>query len=135
MWHMAVPRLGVESELQLPACTTATAMLDPSRVSSLHHSSRQCRSLNPLSEARDQTCVLMDASQVRFRCATTGAARFHAFLAVLSVSCTVLFRLVLVLCQLFVVLFVLPCCVFCLKVPPFLCSAVEGPGLFHRHCE
>ena len=23
--------------------------------------------LNPLSEARDQTCVLMDASQIRFR--------------------------------------------------------------------
>ena len=26
MWLMEVPRLGVESELQLPACTTATAM-------------------------------------------------------------------------------------------------------------
>ena len=25
-WHMEVPRLGVELELQLPACTTATAM-------------------------------------------------------------------------------------------------------------
>ena len=27
--HMDVPRLGVESELQLPAYTTVTAMLDP----------------------------------------------------------------------------------------------------------
>ena len=26
--------------------------------------------LNPLSEARDRTCILMDASQVCFRCAT-----------------------------------------------------------------
>ena len=27
--HMEVPRLGVESELQLPASTTATAMWEP----------------------------------------------------------------------------------------------------------
>ena len=27
--HMEVPRLGVESELQLPSCTTATVMPDP----------------------------------------------------------------------------------------------------------
>ena len=39
--HMEVPRLGVESELQLPAYTTATAMPDLSRVYNLHHSSRQ----------------------------------------------------------------------------------------------
>ena len=25
LWHMEVPRLGIESELQLPAYTTATA--------------------------------------------------------------------------------------------------------------
>ena len=30
--------------------------------SKLHHSSRQCWILNPLSEGRDQTCILMDAS-------------------------------------------------------------------------
>jgi len=40
------------------------AMPDPSHVCDLHHSSRQCRILNPLSEAKDQTQVLMDASQV-----------------------------------------------------------------------
>ena len=63
--HMEVPRLGVESELQLLAYTTATAMPDPSHVWDLHHSSWQRRILNPLSEAGDQTSVLMDASQVR----------------------------------------------------------------------
>ena len=29
LWHMEVPKLGVESELKPPAYTTATAMLDP----------------------------------------------------------------------------------------------------------
>ena len=48
--HMEVPRLGVKSELQLPDCTTATTMKDPSRVCDLHHSSLQSRILNPLAE-------------------------------------------------------------------------------------
>ena len=60
--HMEVSRLGAKWELQLPAYTTATAMLDPSHVCDLHHSSRQHWILNPLSEAGDQTCVLMDTS-------------------------------------------------------------------------
>ena len=30
LWRVEVPRLGVQLELQLPACTTATAMWDPS---------------------------------------------------------------------------------------------------------
>uniref|UniRef100_A0A8D1DAL5 Uncharacterized protein n=1 Tax=Sus scrofa TaxID=9823 RepID=A0A8D1DAL5_PIG len=72
LWHMEVPRLGVESELQLPAYTTATATPDPSRVCDLHYSSQQRRILNPLSEARDRTCVLMDTSQIRFHGATMG---------------------------------------------------------------
>ena len=57
---MEVPRLGVESELQLPATATATAtaMKDPSHVCDLHHSSRQCWIINPLSKARDQTWIL-----------------------------------------------------------------------------
>ena len=50
--HMEVPRLGVESELQLPACATATATPDPSQVCYLHHGLQQCQILNPLSEAR-----------------------------------------------------------------------------------
>ena len=36
--HMEVPRLGVQSELQLPASATATAMPDPSHICNLHHS-------------------------------------------------------------------------------------------------
>ena len=67
---MLVPRLGVESELQLPAYTTATG--DPSRVCDLHHSSRQPRILNPLSEARDGTSILMDTGQAHYHWATTG---------------------------------------------------------------
>ena len=64
--HMEVPRLIVELELQLLAYTTATAMRDLSRICYLHHSSRQHQILiNPLSEARDGTHILMDPSQVR----------------------------------------------------------------------
>jgi len=40
LWDIKVPKLGVESELQLPACATATAMPDPSLVWELHHSSQ-----------------------------------------------------------------------------------------------
>ena len=36
-WHTEVPRLGVQSELQLPAYTTATAMPDLSIICNLHH--------------------------------------------------------------------------------------------------
>ena len=32
LWHMEVPRLGLESELQLPAYTTATATRDLSHI-------------------------------------------------------------------------------------------------------
>ena len=62
-WHMEVSRLGVESELQLLAYTTAIAMPDLSHVCNLHPSSWQCQILNPLSAARDQTRVLMDTSR------------------------------------------------------------------------
>ena len=34
--HMEVPRIAVQSELQLPACATATAMLEPSFGCYLH---------------------------------------------------------------------------------------------------
>ena len=46
---------GVKSELQLPAYTTATAMLDPGHTFDLCCSLWPCQILNPLSEARDQT--------------------------------------------------------------------------------
>ena len=59
-----VLRPGVESELQLPACATATATQDLSHICDIHHSSQQCWILYPLTEARDWTHVLMDASWV-----------------------------------------------------------------------
>ena len=62
--HVEVPRLGVTSELQPLAYTTATATPDLSHVCDTHHSSQQCQILNPLSEARDRTHILMDPSQV-----------------------------------------------------------------------
>ena len=44
---MEVPRLKVQSELQLPACATATATQNLSRVCDLHPSSRQRRIPDP----------------------------------------------------------------------------------------
>ena len=64
---MEVPRLWVELELQLLVTAIDTAMPDPSFVYDLHHSSWQCQILNPLIEARDQTGVLVDTSQVHYR--------------------------------------------------------------------
>ena len=67
---MEVPRLGVQSELQLPVYTRATATQDPSHVYDPHHSSMATPVRNPLSEARDQTSNLMAPSGIRFHCAT-----------------------------------------------------------------
>ena len=61
---MEAPRLKVESELQPPTYAAATAMRDPSHICNLHHSSWQSQILNPLSEARDRTRILMDTSQI-----------------------------------------------------------------------
>ena len=61
---MVVPRLEVESELQLLAYTTATAMQDQSRICNLHHSSQQHRIPNPLSKTRNGMCIPMGTSQV-----------------------------------------------------------------------
>ena len=59
---MEVPRVGVKTELQLPAYTTATAT--PDHICKLPFSSGQCQILNPLSKARDQTSIFVDTSQV-----------------------------------------------------------------------
>ena len=64
LWHMEVSKLEVESELQLQAYATDTATQDLSCNCSLHHSSGQCWILNPLSEAKDRICILMDPSWV-----------------------------------------------------------------------
>ena len=61
---MEVPRVEVESELSLLIYTTATATQEPSSIYNLYHSSQQRQILNPLSEARGQTCILMDTSRV-----------------------------------------------------------------------
>ena len=78
-WHMEVPRLRVELELLLPATASAAATQNPSRICDLHCSSWQHQILGPLSEARDRTLILMDASQVRFRCATMGTPICHPY--------------------------------------------------------
>ena len=70
--HMEVPGLGVESKLQLPSHATATAMRDLSRICDLHHSSQKCQITNPLREARDQTCILVDTNWICFCWAPMG---------------------------------------------------------------
>ena len=71
LWHMEVPRLGVKSELQLPAYTTATTTQDLSCICNLHHSSQQHQILNPRSKVRNRTHNLMVPSQICFHCTTT----------------------------------------------------------------
>ena len=70
LWHMEVPRLGVQSELQPPDYTRATP--DPSHICNRHHSPRQRQIPNPLIEARDRTRTSWLPSRNRFRCTTTG---------------------------------------------------------------
>ena len=58
MWKFL--RLGIHSEVRLPAYTTGTAMPDPSHVSSLH-----CiLILNPLREAKDRNHILLGTSWI-----------------------------------------------------------------------
>ena len=70
--HMEVPRLWGPIRATASSLATATATPDPSSICDLHHSPRQCQILNPLSEARDQTCKLMVPRRIHFCCATTG---------------------------------------------------------------
>ena len=59
---MEVPRLGVESEMQLLAYTTATVTLDQRCVCDLCRSLWQHEILNQLSEARDRTHILSETT-------------------------------------------------------------------------
>ena len=70
--HRDVPRLGAESELHLPAYTTATAMPDLSRICDLSFLQRWI--LHPLSKARERTRILMDTSQALNLLSRTGNA-------------------------------------------------------------
>ena len=77
---MEGPRLGAESELQLPAYTTAIATWDRSFICDGHHSSQQGWRLNRLSEARDQTHILTDANWVPNPLSHNGNALPSSFL-------------------------------------------------------
>ena len=55
--HMEVPRLGVESELQLLVYATATATWDPSCVCNLYHTTRQRRIPNHLARPGIETAA------------------------------------------------------------------------------
>ena len=63
--HMEAPRGRIGAAA--PAYAIATVTRDPSCVCDPHHSSQPPWILNPRSEARDQTRVLMDTSLVRDR--------------------------------------------------------------------
>ena len=62
--RMEVPRLGFEYELQLLAYSRASVTWNLNHICDLHHSSQQCRILNTLSEAGDQTHNLMVPSRI-----------------------------------------------------------------------
>ena len=55
---MEVPRLGVNSEMQLPVYATATATPDPIFICNLQH-----QIFNPPSKAKDGNCILTETSQ------------------------------------------------------------------------
>ena len=74
--HMEAPRLGVKSELQLPAYPTATAMPHPNCICNLHRNLRQWQILNPLSKAKNRTRILTDTSRVLNPKATMGTPDF-----------------------------------------------------------
>ena len=74
--HIEVPRLGAELELQVLAYATAIATWDLSPICDLHHSSQLHRVPNPLSEARDWTCNLIDTSQIHFCCTIMGTPTY-----------------------------------------------------------
>ena len=75
------PHLQIRATAASPHHSTAT--WDLNHVYDLCHSSRQHWILNPLNEARDWTCILMDTSWIRFHWATTRTPPAPAFILTL----------------------------------------------------
>ena len=84
---MEIPSLGVESELQLPAYATGMATQDPSHICDLHCSLWQWWILNPLSETRDRTHVLMDTSRVLNPLSHNRDSKRWLFLKTVLITC------------------------------------------------
>ena len=88
---MKVPRIGVESELQLPAYTRATATLDPSHICDLVTTVTTAHgntgSFNQLSKGRDWTCFLMDTSQILNMLSHNGNS--YSFFFLLLIFCLI----------------------------------------------
>ena len=76
MLYRAAPVAYGSSQARGRTRAASTATQDQSHNCNLYHSSRQSWTLNPLSEARDQTCVLMNISLIHFRWAMTGMLGF-----------------------------------------------------------
>ena len=70
----------------------SAALPDLSRIFYLHHNSRQGQILNPPSEARDQTHLLMDASRICFCCATTGTPQIRYYGIINWSHCDLLYK-------------------------------------------
>ena len=85
--HVEVPGLGVKSELELPVYTRTTATQDLSCVCDLYHS----QILNPLSEARNQTHVLMDPSLVHYQWTTTATPPYSLLINIYKHNAQFLF--------------------------------------------
>ena len=84
LWHMEVPRLGVQLELQLRPIPQPLT-----RICDLWHSLWQHQILYPLSEGRAQTHILMDTSWILNLLSHNGNT-YPAFFFCFSVFC--LFR-------------------------------------------
>ena len=61
---------------------TGTAKQDQNCIRDLHCSSQQCQILNPLSEARDGTCILMILNPL----SQAGNSRFYCFVHICNMS-------------------------------------------------
>ena len=123
-----VPRLGVTSDVQLLAYTTATTTLDLSQIWDLQHSSWQHQILNPPSEARDWTCILMDTSWICFHWATLGTPSRNPLDCFISWVCNTWYK-ILTLVQNRISLTDLTFSRFLLWAPLYLDSVSHGGHL------